>query len=30
MLGEHNAEVLCGLLGYDKAELVMLRSAGVV
>ena len=30
MLGEHNAEVLCGLLGYDRAELVMLRSAGVV
>ena len=30
LLGEHNDEVYCGLLGYSKRELTMLRDAGVV
>ena len=30
MLGEHNVEVLTGLLGYDNSDLVMLRGAGVI
>ncbi len=30
LLGEHNVEILCGLLGYDRSDLVMLRGAGVI
>jgi hypothetical protein len=30
MLGQHNKEVFCGLLGIDEAELADLREAGVV
>ena len=29
-LGEHNAEVYCGMLGYSREELSKLRQAGVV
>jgi crotonobetainyl-CoA:carnitine CoA-transferase CaiB-like acyl-CoA transferase len=30
LLGEHNAEVYCGRLGYSPEELVMLRAEGLV
>ncbi len=30
LLGEHNDEVYCGVLGYSRGDLTMLRSAGVV
>ena len=30
LLGEHNAEVFCGRLGYSPEELVMLRAEGLV
>lgn len=30
LLGEHNQEVYCGLLGHTAAELVLLRNTGVV
>ena len=30
MLGQHNKEVFCGLLGIDEAELADLQEAGVV
>jgi hypothetical protein len=29
-LGEHNAAVLGGLLGYDEARIAQLRAAGVL
>jgi crotonobetainyl-CoA:carnitine CoA-transferase CaiB-like acyl-CoA transferase len=29
-LGEHNSEVLTGLLGMDAAEVARLRAAGVL
>lgn len=30
ILGEHNEEVLCGLLGYSRADLVALRQTGAI
>jgi crotonobetainyl-CoA:carnitine CoA-transferase CaiB-like acyl-CoA transferase len=30
VLGEHNAAVLGGLLGYDEARIAQLRAAGVL
>ena len=30
MLGQHNRDVFCGLLGIDEAELTQLRDGGVV
>jgi crotonobetainyl-CoA:carnitine CoA-transferase CaiB-like acyl-CoA transferase len=30
LLGEHNEEILCGRLGYARAELTGLRAAGVI
>jgi len=30
LLGEHNGEVYCGVLGMEKAELVRLRGTGVI
>lgn len=30
LLGEHNAEVYCSWLGYNRAELVRMRGAGIV
>jgi crotonobetainyl-CoA:carnitine CoA-transferase CaiB-like acyl-CoA transferase len=30
LLGEHNEEVYCRILGHDKRELVKLRQAGVI
>lgn len=30
LLGEHNAEVYCDMLGYSKAELIRLRGSGVI
>jgi CoA:oxalate CoA-transferase len=30
LLGEHNDEVLKGLLGYDDAKLAELRAAGII
>jgi crotonobetainyl-CoA:carnitine CoA-transferase CaiB-like acyl-CoA transferase len=30
VLGEHNASVLAGLLGYDEARIAQLRAAGVL
>jgi crotonobetainyl-CoA:carnitine CoA-transferase CaiB-like acyl-CoA transferase len=30
MLGQHNKDVFCGLLGIDEAELTDLQDAGVV
>ena len=30
MLGQHNIDVYCGMLGYSKAELVRMRGMGVV
>ena len=30
MLGQHNIDVYCGMLGYSKAELVRMRGVGVV
>ena len=30
LLGEHNVEVLCGLLGYERADLPVLRRLGVI
>jgi len=30
VLGQHNQQVLCGWLGYSKAEMVKLREAGAV
>jgi crotonobetainyl-CoA:carnitine CoA-transferase CaiB-like acyl-CoA transferase len=30
LLGEHNAEVYCGRLGYSPEELVMLRAEGLI
>lgn len=30
LLGEHNAEVYCGMLGYTKSDLVQLRQSGVI
>ncbi len=30
LLGEHNEEIYCGLLGYSKEQLVKLREAGVI
>ncbi|MBI4338085.1 MAG: CoA transferase [Chloroflexi bacterium] len=29
-LGQHNEEVLCGMLGYSKEELVLLRQRGAI
>ena len=28
LLGEHNSEVYCGMLGYEKGDLVRLRGMG--
>ena len=30
LLGEHNVEVFCDLLGYERGDLVLLRAAGVI
>ena len=30
LLGEHNVEVYCGVLGYTKQDLVKMRQAGVI
>ena len=30
LLGEHNEEVLCGKLGYEKSDLVKLREAEII
>ena len=30
MLGQHNIDVYCGMLGYSKAELVRMRGVGVL
>ena len=30
LLGEHNEEVYCGMLGYSKQDLVKLRQAGTI
>jgi hypothetical protein len=30
MFGEHNREILCGLLGVSEAELEELAEAGVI
>ena len=30
LLGQHNEQVYCGLLGYSKEDLVRLRGAGVI
>jgi crotonobetainyl-CoA:carnitine CoA-transferase CaiB-like acyl-CoA transferase len=30
MLGQHNREVFCGLLGLDDVELAELHDAGIV
>ena len=30
LLGQHNEDVYCGLLGYSSADLVRLRQAGVI
>ena len=30
MLGQHNIDVYCGMLGYSKAELVRMRGMGVL
>jgi crotonobetainyl-CoA:carnitine CoA-transferase CaiB-like acyl-CoA transferase len=30
LVGEHNEEIYCGLLGYSKAELTALKASGVV
>lgn len=30
LLGEHNEEIYCGRLGYEKKDLVKLREAGVI
>ena len=30
LLGEHNVEVLCGLLGYEQTDLPVLRRLGVI
>jgi len=30
LLGEHNEEILCGLLGYSKRALTQLRERGVI
>ena len=30
LLGEHNQEVLCGLLGYEREDLPVLRRLGVI
>ena len=29
-IGEHNAEILCGLLGYDETDVTCLADAGVI
>jgi formyl-CoA transferase len=29
-LGEHNQEILCGLLGYSQEELAELKAEGVI
>jgi crotonobetainyl-CoA:carnitine CoA-transferase CaiB-like acyl-CoA transferase len=30
LFGEHNREILCGLLGHDEAELAELHAAGII
>lgn len=30
LLGQHNEEILCGKLGYSKAELAKLKEAGII
>jgi len=29
-LGEHNEEIYCGVLGYEKSDLVRLRESGII
>jgi CoA:oxalate CoA-transferase len=30
LLGEHNEKIICGLLGYDRKDLVRMRQMGIV
>lgn len=30
LLGEHNEKIICGLLGYDRKDLVRMRQMGII